>query len=200
VTTPGSINRFLEAIQSAGVPPRVTFEFLKTLGLTSSNDRAVIAVMKAINFLDSNGSPTDRYRRFRDKDQGPKVLAEALREAYSDLFMANTRAHELPSEKLKGIVATKVSKGERVVSEIVATFKALAKAADFTGASENSPQRPPEAEEREDTARRPEAEDNTHQPARKVTQFHYNIQIHLPTTTDITVYNEIFKSLREHLL
>ena len=29
--------------------------------------------------------------------------------------------------------------------------------------------------------------------------FHYNIQIHLPVTTDITVYNAIFKSLKENL-
>ena len=30
--------------------------------------------------------------------------------------------------------------------------------------------------------------------------LHYDIQIHLPTTTDIAVYNAIFKSLKEHLL
>jgi hypothetical protein len=34
-----------------------------------------------------------------------------------------------------------------------------------------------------------------HRPA-----LHYNIQIHLPATKDIEVFNAIFKSLREHLL
>ena len=29
--------------------------------------------------------------------------------------------------------------------------------------------------------------------------FHYNIQIHLPVTTDVTVYNAIFRSLKDHL-
>lgn len=29
--------------------------------------------------------------------------------------------------------------------------------------------------------------------------LHYNIQIHLPATKDVEVYNAIFKSLREHL-
>ena len=29
--------------------------------------------------------------------------------------------------------------------------------------------------------------------------FHYNIQIHLPATTDISVYNAIFKSIKENL-
>ena len=30
--------------------------------------------------------------------------------------------------------------------------------------------------------------------------LHYNIQIHLPATKDIEVYNSIFKSLKEHLI
>ena len=33
-----------------------------------------------------------------------------------------------------------------------------------------------------------------------MTQFHYNIQIHLPATNDISVYNAIFKSLKENLM
>jgi hypothetical protein len=33
-----------------------------------------------------------------------------------------------------------------------------------------------------------------------VAGLHYNIQIHLPATKDVEVYNAIFKSLREHLL
>jgi hypothetical protein len=30
--------------------------------------------------------------------------------------------------------------------------------------------------------------------------LHYNIQIHLPATKDVEVFNAIFKALREHLL
>jgi hypothetical protein len=30
--------------------------------------------------------------------------------------------------------------------------------------------------------------------------LHYNIQIHLPATKDVEVYNAIFKSLKDHLL
>ena len=33
-----------------------------------------------------------------------------------------------------------------------------------------------------------------------VTGLHYNIQIHLPATKDVEVYNAIFKSLRVHLV
>ena len=30
--------------------------------------------------------------------------------------------------------------------------------------------------------------------------LHYNIQIHLPATKDLEVYNAIFKSLKDHLI
>lgn len=32
------------------------------------------------------------------------------------------------------------------------------------------------------------------------TEMHYNIQIHLPETRDMAVYDAIFRSLKEHLL
>lgn len=201
VTVPGNLTRFLEAIQTAGVPPRVTFEFVKTLGLKSSNDRPIITVMKAIGFLDSSGSPTDLYKRYRNKGQSGRVLAEALRAAYADLFMANTNAQDLSPEKLKGIVATKTDKGERVVKEIVATFKALCKVADFSLGDDEVPDAPSVGEVAQ-TPAAAAAGDRGDLPRAhaRATTFHYNIQIHLPTTTDISVYNAIFKSLREQLL
>lgn len=199
VVSVGNIPKFLEAIQTAGVPPRVTFEFLKSLGFKSSNDRSLITVAKAIGFLDDNGSPTATYREYRDPNRGPQVLARALRHAYDDLFLVNTKANELTVDKLKGIIATKTSKGDRVVTEVARTFSALAKKADFAVplASDSS------AKEPEIPAPAPSAEPATTAPYRQKAgsaTFHYNIQIHLPTTTDISVYNAIFKSLREHLL
>ena len=198
----GSLGKFLEEIRSAGVPERVTVEFLKTLGFKSSNDRPIIAVLKGIGFLDANGAPTDSYRAFRDPDVGPKVLARALRSAYSDLYLANTKAHDLPIEKLKGIIATRTSKGKVVVKLIAGTFKALAKAADFSEpnaeidkAIGKSTEKSKESGDAGGKVALPPSP-----PGAGVAGFHYNIQIHLPTTTDITVYNAIFKSLREHLL
>jgi len=200
----GSLTKFLEEIRTAGVPERVTFEFLKTLGFKSSNDRPIIGVLKAIGFLDANGTPTESYRSFRDPDLGPKVLARALRSAYADLYLANTKAHDLPLEKVKGIIATKTSKGTGVVKLIASTFKTLAKAADFSEPAGESEKPPAKA------AHQPKGPDDVgHKgpfPTHPLGQgagppgFHYNIQIHLPTTTDITVYNAIFKSLKEHLL
>ena len=205
VNNVGNLGKVLDDIKSAGVPERVTFEFLKTLGFKSSNDRPIISVLKGIGFLDQNGTPTDAYRAFRDPHNGPKILARALKEAYSDLYMANTRAHDLPLEKLKGVIATKTSKGDGVVRSIAATFKALSKAADFSD-SETEPQKEEvKLIKKEQTGLKADDLHKGGEPLVTTLQegnptFHYNIQIHLPTTTDITVYNAIFKSLKEHLL
>jgi len=154
--------------------------------------------LKAIGFLDSNGTPTPSYRAFRNPKEGPYILANALRESYSDLFMADTNADELSIDALKGVVATKVDKGESVVADIARTFKAMAELADFT-------QTVPVQEEADQcvvdgpTATPEQVEVPTRVRASSPS-FHYNIEIHLPTTTDISVYNAIFKSLRENLL
>ena len=195
VNNVGNLAKFLEQIRTAGVPDRVTVEFLKTLGFKSSNDRPIIAVLKGIGFLDANGTPTDAYRAFRDPHSGPKVLARALKSAYSDLFLANTKAHDLPVDKLKGIIATKTSKGDTVVKLIATTFKTLCKTADFSEAEEDV--LPAATQQAKMTVEK--GADHTPAPLGGP-GFHYNIQIHLPTTTDITVYNAIFKSLKEHLL
>ena len=201
-TIPGNIPKLLDAIQAAGVPPRVTVEFLKTLGFKSSNDRNLIRILKAIEFLDDNGVPTARYREFRDRSKGAGVLADALRFAYEDLFLAHTKAQELSTDKLKGIIATKTSKGDRVVSEIARTFQALAKKADFSASPSSTAPGPEEKPETPTTpgAGRPPDEPTARAPRPAGHSFHYNIQIHLPTTTDITVYNAIFRSLKENLL
>ena len=200
----GSLGKFLDEVRTAGVPERVTVEFLKTLGFKSSNDRPIISVLKGIGFLDTNGTPTDLYRSFRDPDVGPKVLARAVRSAYADLYLANTKAHDLPIEKLKGIIATKTSKGNVVVKLIAGTFKALAKAADFSEASaegEKGIVKPAEKQKVSvDSAPKVTAPPSPPGIGAGMSGFHYNIQIHLPTTTDITVYNAIFKSIKEHLL
>jgi hypothetical protein len=46
----------------------------------------------------------------------------------------------------------------------------------------------------------PKSDSDTPRPPRHSPTLHYNIQIHLPATKDVEVFNSIFKSLREHLL
>lgn len=91
-------------------------------------------------------------------------------------------------------------KDEETVGRYYATFKTLASLAKFeprTGRSLDSSKAPPDEP---GTIVKPKGEVAAEEPAhRRRSEYHYNIQIHLPVTTDITVYNAIFKSLKENL-
>lgn len=207
------VPEIFEAIQQAGVPPRFTQEFLKSLGFTSSNDRAVIGVLKSLGFLDQSGVPTDRYRAYRNKRDAPYVLADAIREAYSDVFLANENAQSLPADRIKGILATRTDKGDSVLKKMATTFRALVGIAKWdrdaapatAGTAEEAPAETtngasPVVEQPVDATVVVGSGSDTGRRRVGVPEYHYNIQIHLPATKDITVYNAIFKSLREHLL
>ncbi|MDP9025821.1 MAG: DUF5343 domain-containing protein, partial [Candidatus Eremiobacteraeota bacterium] len=87
---PSSIPKVLEAIRKAAVPGRLSQDFLSGLGLTSSNDRALISVFKGLGFIDANGVPTSVYRQYMDGANSKKILARQIRAAYPGLFELNT--------------------------------------------------------------------------------------------------------------
>src|SRR2546421_1331148 len=123
LTSSRGIKEILENVQKAGVPQRFTYEFLKQLGHASSADRPAVAVLKALRFLSDNGEPTDRYRRFKDPGQARLVMAEALRDAYADVFTVDQQANERTSKELQGVFARLSGKGEAVNEKMATTFK-----------------------------------------------------------------------------
>lgn len=92
---PGAIPGYFEAILNAEAPDRFSQKFLEGLGFSSSNDRLLIGILKELGFLNADGAPQERYFEFLDRSVSQRVLAEGVREAYSDLFAVNTSAHEL---------------------------------------------------------------------------------------------------------
>ena len=67
-------------------PPKFTVDHLKAIGNTSSNDRAIIPLLKDLGFLSAEGVPEKRYHAYRDKSRSKAVMAEALRDGYTDVF------------------------------------------------------------------------------------------------------------------
>lgn len=193
LTSSKNTRNVLAAMQRASVPQRFTYEYLKQLGFPSSTDRPLIPVLKALRLLDESGTPTDRYRRFKDPSQAPAVMAEAVREAYADVFAVDQAAHERNVATLKGIFARLSDKGDQVNAKMALTFRTLADFADFDATSSTASQDPdPEVPV---TATQPQLA-NAPGPA---VRLHHDVHIHLPISTDIAVYDAIFKSLREHL-
>jgi len=74
-------------IRDGQAPDRFTHQLLKDWGFNSTNDRAFIGLLKAIGFLSADGKPTQRYHDYRDHSRSKQVMAQALREAYGDIFL-----------------------------------------------------------------------------------------------------------------
>jgi hypothetical protein len=112
--------------------------------------------------------------------------------------------HELDDGELKGLIIeeTGAADDSNVPSLILTAINSLKKFADFM---------PPEeatdagTESREDTTRtiaQIEAAASAHHAnsSRVGLNLSYTINLNLPATTDISVFNAIFKSLKENLL
>lgn len=127
----GSMKNFFEKIHSVGIPDKLTQKFIYSLGFRSTNDRAIIPVLKFLKFVDDLGVPTERYRKFRNKEKSRIILGSAIKEAYSEVFKVYPDANQKDGSSLQNFFSTHTDLGERAVKSIVETFKALCSIADF---------------------------------------------------------------------
>jgi hypothetical protein len=201
----GQVPEFFAKIQEGQAPGKFTQQHLKDIGFTSANHRAFIPLLKAIGFLSADGSPTARYLAYRDASQSRNVMGDALKDAYADLFVIKSH----PSDKDRALIEGKFKSAHNVTdrpSELMArTFLALLKLANVDHASALTKAEVPalKSEENDDEQGKSEGVQPEKQGSGRIVKapaLHYNIQIHLPATKDVEVYNAIFKSLREHLV
>jgi hypothetical protein len=187
----GKIKDIFIKIKEAAVPPKFTQDFLHTkLGLKSSSYRAMISLLKRLRFIDDANIPTNAYREYRDDSKSKIIMAQRIKTAYSELFSAHEYAYELKRENLNSKLATVLgtSKNDAKIPKISGTFIELCKLADF--------------EQKEPIKDEESAEVEVEKPAEfsKKLGISYTINLNLPATPDIEVFNAIFKSLKEHLL
>src|SRR4051812_11591188 len=89
--TTKNLDAFLNSLLNAQAPTKFTNKFLEQLEFKSTNDRLFLGMLKFLGFIDGIGSPQDRYFKFLDQTQSKFVLAEAIKEAYADLFTVNVK-------------------------------------------------------------------------------------------------------------
>jgi Family of unknown function (DUF5343) len=205
VTAYGNITKALQRIQAAATPPRFTQDFLATkLNLKGGSARPVIPFLKRTGFLASDGTPTTLYKRFRNSSQRGAAAAEAVRRGYARLYEVNEYAHDLTDEELRGLIVqvTGLEESSSTFKAIVGSFTAIKAFADFAVPEEPEPPAPEEpAPAPEDgTPPAPAEPAATGAAHGRGINLGYTINLHLPATSDVAVFNAIFKSLREHLL
>src|SRR5438093_5229718 len=110
----------MQKIREGTAPDNFTVAHLKKLGFTSSNDRAVIPLLKDLGFLNADGTPTARYHAYRDPSRSKVVLGEALQEAYSDVFHLTEKPTKADRQSIEGLF-----KSTHNVTDVVAERQAL---------------------------------------------------------------------------
>jgi len=188
----GKIEEVFRKIKEAAVPPKVTNDFLYTkLGLKSTSYRAMIPLLKKMGFIDEANVPTAAYRVYREEKKSKIIMAQQVRNAYKDLFAANEYAYKLKREdiisKLNTVLGTPVD--DKTTPKVAATFLALCNLAEFESKEMVEMEVPLVKEEKETLGQ--------FLPKLGIS---YTINLNLPATTDIEVFNAIFKALKENLL
>jgi hypothetical protein len=170
---------------------------------------AVIKVLRQLGFLSSDGTPTQRYNDYRG-DQPGKALAIRLHEGWPDLFLADEKIYERTNSQIQGIAKSLTGAGDSVAQKMAATFKAVSDKADWTSW-------PPERQNFEDNTQNDDQGRDGGGPDENVGgrdsngvgrdlsaaglfQLHHDIHIHLPPTTEVSVYRAIFQSIKAELM
>ena len=177
-----------------GAPPsKFTLAHLKGIGFKSSNDEGVLPLLKDLGLLAADGTPTKRYQDYRDRTRSKLILGQAIKEAYEDLFHINEKLGDADRQAIEGRFKSVHNSTDSVASRQAMTFLALLKLADTTGSHKAQPPTPVEKAPEQEVVKQGGL-------PLSFGGLRYNIEIHLPATKEVEVYNAIFKSLREHLI
>lgn len=204
ITAPGNIEKALRGIKTAATPERVSQDFVKTiLQIPGGSGDQVTAYLKKIGFANPDGTPSDIYKKFRNPASSGVAAAEALKVGYAPLYKRNEYMHQLSDDKLRGLLIEETGQGKdsNVVSLVSASIKAVKKFADWNQLEADKQNKPapvivsPQQNEAGGTPPSIQA-----QPGKLGLSLSYTINLNLPATSDIAVFNAIFKSLKENLL
>ena len=191
----GQLGDFFRRIADGQAPEKFTRQYVKDLGFASSNFNAVIPLLKSLGFLSPDGTPTSRYHEYRNSARSRRVMAEALREAYGDLFTIKASPTDADRPLIEGKFKS-VHNASPVTARLMAsTFYSLLDLADMsspsTAETKTAEEKPPESQPKS------LADTISKTPTRPAPTLHYNIQIHLPGNASEETYVSIFNALRK---
>ena len=199
LTSTKNLGGILNSIVGAQAPEKFTTRFLESLDYKANADRLIIGVLKSLGFLADDGRPTQRYFDYLDQTLSEVVMAQAISEAYSDLFQINKSAHKMSKSEVVNKFKT-LSQGqysESVLDKMALTFTALCSHADFeaSSAATESKEIDESLQDNSGTSQR----SSEAQKGLSIGGLVYNIQLILPESRDPKVYEALFEALKRHL-
>lgn len=209
LAAPTTISKALERIRVASTPPRVTQDFVKTkLQIKGGSGDQMTSYLKRIGFVKADGSPSELYVQYRNVKSAATAVAKAIRIAYAPLYDHNEYAHDLSDEDLRGLIVQVTgwaadARNVELTLKCILLLKAQAK---FDGTEESGDGVPVEEKKTNSVisalpAASPPLSPGTHFAKKTLgMSLSYTINLNLPPSTDIAVFNAIFKSLKDNLL
>ena len=207
-TSVGTLENLLEKIKTASVPERVTQDFVSTkLAMKGGTAMACIPFLKKMGFVASDGTPTDLYREFRNPKKSRIAVGKAFRKLYERLYEMNEYLHDAADQDILGLIVecTGGEKDSGATKYTFTTLNMLRKIADFDSlesrdVEDPTPFRPSVVQILPTSGTSSAAPASDAQVSGKKISLSYTINLNLPASKDIDVFNAIFKSLKEHIL
>jgi hypothetical protein len=195
--SPDKLVEFIKKIPTVGIPAKANYDFLKSLGFSSSNDRTFVPILKFIAFTDGSATPTDLWKEART-NLG-RAMAKGLQAGYGSLFHTYPNAHQQSNEALKNFFKAHSSVGDAAVAKMLSTFKALAAIADFGESGDEAstvvaPGSPPAAAAIPTIAATPQTGSSGG------LTLNLNIELQVPSDPTGEVYEKFFAAMKKHLM
>ena len=131
-TTISVLRSVLNDIPDKPAPTKFDMNLLKAWGHKDNNAQSVLRVIKSVGLLQSDGTPSEGYKKYMDKESGGTWLAGRLREVYKPVFESSHTPQNEPNDKLKNVFNIHSGGSEGTIDLQVHTFKTLADFANFT--------------------------------------------------------------------
>jgi len=201
VTAPGNVEKALLGIKAAATPENVTQDFVKTiLKIKGGSGNQIASYLKKIGFATTDGTPTDIYKRFRNSTSSGAAVFDAMKIGYSHLKARNEYWYKLDDDDLRGLIVEETGQADDapVVTMALSCIKNLKKFAVF-----EVPAEPGLSKAAEQPKLPTHIQEQFNRPPSGQSvglRLGYTINLNLPATSDISVFNAIFKSLKENLL
>lgn len=201
-TSVGTLEKMLEKIKTASTPERFTQDFVSTkLAMKGGTAKACIPFLKKMGLVAPDGSPTELYQEFRNPAKSRIALGKAFRNVYERLYEMNEYVHDAQDSEILGAIVecTGGEKGSSVTKATLSTLNMLRKHADFDSETRIEAEEEPILPSKNFEVNIPHSSEPFNRPSKSL-NLSYTINLNLPATKDIEVFNAIFKSLKEHIL
>lgn len=196
----GTLKKILDKIIELAKPDKFNYDFLENVvKMPGGTPRACITILKKMNFLGSDNSPTELYSRFRTDSGRSSAALSGLKNAFPEIFKRSDYAYNVEDGKLRDIIMeiTGLAAGDPVAIAIKGTFNVIKS---FIAIGYN----PSEGSVNDTALVSPQSSNGGEvknvTDKRATLGIAYNINIVLPETSDLSVLNAIFKSIKENLL